>query len=816
MNNYDIKCKVIEEELRSIWPEWHVICRLGGGAFGDVFQISKENYGIRVDSALKVIQVSNEMATMPLSFNSPDDTEDEDVNQSNLPDSLRKEIQIMEALRGAPNIVSIEDFYFKQEGPLSSLFVRMELLTSLKELLSGKDGQHNLTSIREIRKLGKDICSALMHCEKRGIIHRDIKPANLFVDEFGHYKVGDFGSSKRMDTVYAAHTMTRVGTISYMAPEIFRGQAYNNTVDIYSLGLVLYQLLNNERLPFLPPKGSYTEQDIDNSNYMRLHGTPLPNLEGKYVGGERIDSRLDAVVRKACAMDPGDRYQTAKEFYDALILTETEVKNEAETEIKQQRTPPLQRPLQTEEKKEGRSAVKKSLIGFVPLLILFILVMGILLSKRGCSSDADTDNATQTEEKKGGDLSRVTAPKDESSEVIEIPDPVLKNAIQDALEIMDQEITKADALLLTSLFYDGSNGNQIIEDISGLSEFVNLTELSLVNNQISDISELSGLTDLTYLDLGDNQISDISVLSGLTNLTYLRLSGNQISDISALSGLTALTDLLLNRNQISDIHALSYLTNLTDLYLNVNQISDIITLSGMTDLTHLNLRDNQISDISALSGLTNLKVLYLNENQIGDINALSGMTDLTYLGLGKNQISDIRKLSGLTNLTELYLHENQISDISALSGMTDLTRLSLGENQISDISVLSGMTKLTYIRLSENHISDISALSGMTDLTELRLNRNQISDISVLSGLRKLIVLYLNVNQISDINPLSGLTNLTELYLNVNQISDISALSGLTKLETLQLQGNPVLENKSREEIMDVLSEADNLTNVDF
>ena len=362
MNNYDINCKVIEEELRSVWPEWHVVCRLGGGTFGDVFQIYKEKYGIRVDSALKVIQVSSEMDTVELPFINPDDTEDDDGSQGNLPDSLRREIQIMEALRGAPNIVSIEDFYFKQEGMTSSLFVRMELLTSLKEVLSGGNGQHTLSSIREIRKLGKDICTALMHCEKKGIIHRDIKPANLFVDEFGHYKVGDFGASKRMDTVHDAHTMTSIGTISYMAPEIFRGRAYNNTVDIYALGLVLYQLLNNGRLPFLPTEGSYTAQDIDSGNYMRLHGTPLPGLEGKAVGGEPVDSLLDAVVRKACAVDPAERYQTAKEFYDALILTETEEKNGTESEKKRQSIPQIERSSESPQKK-NRRPVKKNIFG---------------------------------------------------------------------------------------------------------------------------------------------------------------------------------------------------------------------------------------------------------------------------------------------------------------------------------------------------------------------------------------------------------------------------------------------------------------------
>ena len=106
MDTYDIKCRIIEEELKSVWPEWHVADHLGGGSFGDVFQIYRDNYGIRVDSALKVIQMDDWMATVALPSNSRDE------NQPNIPDALRSEIQIMEALRGAPNIVSIEDFAY--------------------------------------------------------------------------------------------------------------------------------------------------------------------------------------------------------------------------------------------------------------------------------------------------------------------------------------------------------------------------------------------------------------------------------------------------------------------------------------------------------------------------------------------------------------------------------------------------------------------------------------------------------------------------------------------------------------------------------
>ncbi len=147
MNSYDIKCKNTDEELRSVWPEWHVAGHLGGGAFCDVFRIYKENSGIRVESALKVIQVNDEMATQIFPFNS------QTGNQSAPTDALRNEIQIMEALRGAPNIVVMDDFFMKKEGSSHTLFVRMELLTSLQEVLSGKYGHRILSSIREIRNM---------------------------------------------------------------------------------------------------------------------------------------------------------------------------------------------------------------------------------------------------------------------------------------------------------------------------------------------------------------------------------------------------------------------------------------------------------------------------------------------------------------------------------------------------------------------------------------------------------------------------------------------------------------------------------------
>ena len=307
----------------------------------------------------------------------------------------------------------------------------MELLTSLQEILQGPPGQHSLSSIPEIIKLGRDICKALIYCENKEIIHRDIKPENLFVDEFGEYKVGDFGASKRMDTVHVARTMTGIGTLSYMAPEVFRGQSYNNTVDIYALGLVLYRLLNNGRMPFLPADGSYTMRDIDSANYKRLHGTPLPALTGKTVGGEPVSDWLDTAVRKACAVDPADRYQTAKEFYNALNNGKAEEdrrgEEERERQTKEKQAREEERERQTEKKdqrreeerdrqKEERSKEDNTsldgrrfptFIAFIAAVALMIILTVILSPKPvpidppGGGGTASTQNTGNTGEKPG-------------------------------------------------------------------------------------------------------------------------------------------------------------------------------------------------------------------------------------------------------------------------------------------------------------------------------------------------------------------------------------------------------------------------------
>lgn len=120
--------------------------------------------------------------------------------------------------------------------------------------------------------------------------------------------MGDFGIARTIEAHDDVLELSRKGTISYMAPEIFRGMPYSFDVDLYSLGIVMYRLLNNNSLPFVPqPPAKPTYKDISNANQLRLRGESLPYPSGDH-------TQLADIVLKACSYRPEDRYQNPAEM----------------------------------------------------------------------------------------------------------------------------------------------------------------------------------------------------------------------------------------------------------------------------------------------------------------------------------------------------------------------------------------------------------------------------------------------------------------------------------------------------------------------
>lgn len=216
-----------------------------------------------------------------------------------------QEVLLMNKLQGRTNVVAYSDHTFvdwaDETGFGCDMLIRMELLSDLRsEIEASRKFDQD-----EIVKIGRDICTALVLCHKKNILHRDIKPENIFYNEDGNYKLGDFGVSRILSAAPTSSASTNVCTPEYAAPEQLFGK-YDKRVDIYSLGLVLYELSNNNLLPFAT--SSYI---TGNEVQMRTLGTSLP-------APCNASKALASVILKACAFRPEDRYQTAETFLQEL------------------------------------------------------------------------------------------------------------------------------------------------------------------------------------------------------------------------------------------------------------------------------------------------------------------------------------------------------------------------------------------------------------------------------------------------------------------------------------------------------------------
>lgn len=287
------------------YAPWVVVRQIGAGTFGKVYEIARKDFGDHIyRAALKVLSIpQNEDEVRYELANGHSQRTIAEYYRSCV-NQLTNEIKILSEMKGHTNIVSYEDHKIvpHHDGIGADIYIRMELLTSLQTYLSKKTLSRN-----QIIRLGMDICRALELCERKHIIHRDIKPGNIFISEDGDFKLGDFGISRSISRTLS--TLSVKGTPRYMAPEILRQQAYGVSADVYSLGIVLYQLLNNGKFPFVHELTSVAEEERAFQRRMKGEALPVP---------ENCDDELAKVVLKACAYEPEKRYFSAKEMLQDL------------------------------------------------------------------------------------------------------------------------------------------------------------------------------------------------------------------------------------------------------------------------------------------------------------------------------------------------------------------------------------------------------------------------------------------------------------------------------------------------------------------
>ena len=304
---------------------WTIIRKLGSGSFGTVYQIErKDEYGICERSALKVIRVPQSPEDMKEILDEGMNDRDASTYFNSVMNDIVREVAVMVEMKNCAHIVRYEAHKIipHEDGIGGDILIRMELLTSLPEYRRTHEMNED-----DVIRMGRDLADALMYCERKGIIHRDIKPQNIFVTENGDFKLGDFGIARRMQRTTGA---SRKGTEDYMAPEVYLRRHYGTTVDIYSLGLVMYRYTNFGRLPFLPlPPTPPSFDDREQALQKRMNGVPFPPPA-------EAEERLSAIILKACAYDSAQRYRNAGELkaeLDLLLSDESTIKGGEEKPV---------------------------------------------------------------------------------------------------------------------------------------------------------------------------------------------------------------------------------------------------------------------------------------------------------------------------------------------------------------------------------------------------------------------------------------------------------------------------------------------------
>lgn len=262
---------------------YRIIALIGKGGMGSVYLaehnlISKEKVAIKVINANMANDFTREM--------------------------LHDEAEHLAGLNH-PNIVAFKNYHIDKEG---NIYLIMEYADG-KSLDSYIRSVSGLIVEERICPLFEPILDAVGYAHKKNILHRDIKPANIVITKEGVPKILDFGIAKLIREQQEEEKDNLVmGTPSYMSPEQVKGEHLDARSDIYSLGVLLHQMLTGNA-PY--DTTTLTEQEIN----MKVVEEPLPRMRTYY---KYVSDKVQKVVDKAVAKNPADRYQTCEEFKRAL------------------------------------------------------------------------------------------------------------------------------------------------------------------------------------------------------------------------------------------------------------------------------------------------------------------------------------------------------------------------------------------------------------------------------------------------------------------------------------------------------------------
>lgn len=272
-----------------------------------------------------------------------------------------------------PNVVNIYDI--GQDGDIHYLVMENIQEGNLKEKIQKK----GILDPSEALHIAIQICEALVVAHRNNVVHCDIKPHNILLTSEGGVKVTDFGIARAVNSATLAQTETVIGTAHYFSPEQARGGLINASSDLYSLGVVLYEMLTGQ----VPFRG-----DSPISVALKhLNEEPLPPSQLK----DSLSKRIDKLVMKALAKDPSKRFANASEMLTALknvaktcspkVLVEAELDSDSTQvlpRLRNQRVKNKEAAVSKEASQESkRSKFATQLFKYATIFILVIVVLGV-------------------------------------------------------------------------------------------------------------------------------------------------------------------------------------------------------------------------------------------------------------------------------------------------------------------------------------------------------------------------------------------------------------------------------------------------------
>ncbi len=649
---------------------------------------------------------------------------------------FQQEAKAITSLRH-PNIITVHDFGVSEHG---QPYMVMDFIegNTLADVIKEKGGLTLDESLHRFIQL----CDALEHAHEVGVLHRDLKPSNIMISNrdgnFADARIVDFGIAKLLDKEDenndASH-LTRTGELFgsplYMSPEQCRGSKLDARTDIYSMGCVMYETLTGQ-----PPLrgGSMVETFV-----LQMSEVPLSMAET--CPGKNFPDELEAVIAKALAKDPDDRFQSMTELEFALMQIQPNQSSSSSNKAKH---------------RQNKTLLLTALPNKIEIPVKVVVVVALLgttasiLSLKKTPQPVNLVKSNQTTN---------SAPE----EKIDIADLAKRN------RMIRKEMTGGDDTLISALSggdlgmsrVDLSKADPPIHDKSGvlLGKLKSLEELNLNDNKIGD-ETLYAIEKLPLerLEVSRTNVTDRGVQTHICNhmgntlkalaLTgckhvgseSIRTIGDKLQKLESLH----ITKLVFDDQSFANLKKLS----LHHLYAEQTPVSDdgISALSDMTSLTKLKLNYTTITDrgISYLTKLTKMRELELTQAPISDkgIALLANLKNLEKLDLGYTTISaqGLASLAPLKSLQSLYLYNTKLGDedLASLANFPELNHLDLADGIITDraLDTISKLSSLRWLDIGGNRITDkgLQKLAHLHQLETLILYNCPVT----LDGVRKL------------------------------------------------------------------------------